>query len=47
MEEILFSKGISPKVYLLAQPEFEITYYDVTVRHVSHYTTGTPYAYIT
>ena len=31
-----FPKGISLKVNVIAWLEFELTYYDVTVQHVSH-----------
>ena len=31
--------GISPKGNVIVGPEFELTYYDVTVKHFSHYTT--------
>ena len=31
----MFSKGISPKVDILARLEFELAYYDVTVQDVS------------
>ena len=34
-------KGINPKVNVIAQLEFELSYYDITVQHVSHYTTRT------
>ena len=37
-----FNKGISPKVKIITRLEFELAYYDVAVRHVNHYTTGTP-----
>ena len=37
-----FPKGISPKVNVLAQLEFELTYYDVAVQHISHYAMSTP-----
>ena len=37
-----FSKDISPKVNVMAWPEFEIAYYDLLVQLFSHYTTGTP-----
>ena len=35
-------KGMSPKMKLIALREFELTYYDVVVQHVGHYTTETP-----
>ena len=37
-----FPKDISPKVNVIAQLEFELTYYNVTVQHFSHYAIGTP-----
>ena len=33
-----FPKGISPKVKAVEQLVFELTYYDVTIQRVSHYT---------
>ena len=30
-------KDISSKVNIIARPEFELAYYDVTIQHVSHY----------
>ena len=37
-------RGISPKVNIIAQLEFELTYYDIVVQHVNHYATETlPY----
>ena len=36
-----FFKSISPKVNITARLEFELTYYDVTIQHVSNYATGT------
>ena len=35
-----FPKGISPKVNVIVQLEFELAYYDVAVQHVSHYAMG-------
>ena len=32
-----FPKGIIPKVNFIARLEFELTYYDVVVQHVSHH----------
>ena len=32
-----FSQGTGPKVIVIARPEFEIVFQDVTIRHVSHY----------
>ena len=32
-----FSKGISPKVNAVVQPEFELAYYNVTVKYESHW----------
>ena len=34
----IYPKDISPKVNVSARQEFELTYYDVTVRSVNHYT---------
>ena len=36
-----FPWGISPKVNVIAQLEFELTHYDIAVRCVSHYTIKT------
>ena len=36
----MFSKGISPKVNVIAQLEFEPSYFDVTVQHVNVYHHG-------
>ena len=36
---LLFPKGISPKVAIIAQQQFKFTYYDVAVQHISHYAT--------
>ena len=36
-----FLKGIIPKVNIIAQLEFELAYYDVTVQYVSYYASGT------
>ena len=36
-----FPKGISPKVNIIVQLEFELAYFEATVRHFSHYTLGT------
>ena len=33
-----FLKGISPKVKVKAQREFKLTYYEITIQHVSRYT---------
>ena len=38
-----FPKGISLKVNIIAQQEFELAYYDIAVQYVSHYTTETPH----
>ena len=35
-------KGISPKMNIIAQLEFELAYYNVTVQHISHYIMGFP-----
>ena len=40
-EDHIFSKDISPKVNVIEEVEFEIAYYDVLVKYVNHYTTGT------
>ena len=32
-----FPKGISLKVNVIARLEFELTYYDAAVQHISHY----------
>ena len=37
-----FPKGICPKVNVIAQLEYELTYYDSTVHRFNHYTTRTP-----
>ena len=37
-----FPKSINPKVNVIAWLEFELAYYDVTVQHFNHYTTGNP-----
>ena len=37
-----FTEGINPKMNPMARLEFELSYYDVTVQHVNHCTTGTP-----
>ena len=34
---IPFPKGISPKVNVVARQEFELTYNDISVQHVSHF----------
>ena len=34
-------KSINPKVNLIERLEFELTYFDVAVKHVTHYSTGT------
>ena len=39
----VFPKDISPKVNVIAQLEFELTYYDNTVQNISHYAMRTPY----
>ena len=38
----IFPVNISPKVKRIVQLEFKLPYYDVTIRHVNHYNTGTP-----
>ena len=37
-----FSESISPKVNVIMYLEFELTYNDVTVKHVRHYTMSAP-----
>ena len=37
-----FSKGICPKVNVMAQLYFELTYYESAVQRFNHYTTKTP-----
>ena len=39
---IPFPRVISPKVNVIKQLEFELTYYNLAVMHVHHYTTRTP-----
>ena len=36
-----FPEGISKKITGIMWLEFELTYYDVTVQHISHCTMGT------
>ena len=36
-----FSRGISPKVNVMAHMELELTYYNVEVQRLNHYTTTT------
>ena len=36
------NKGMSSKVNVTTQLEFELAYYDVADQYVNHYTTGTP-----
>ena len=38
-----FPKDTSLKVNIIAQLEFELTYYNITVQHISNYAMGTPY----
>ena len=38
----IFPKGISPKVNVIAQLEFELIYLEAAVQHFNHYTTGIP-----
>ena len=35
-----FPKSISQKVNVIAQLDFELTYYNVAVLHVNHYVSG-------
>ena len=37
-----FPKGICPKVNVIAQLEYELTYYDFAVHRFNHYTSRTP-----
>ena len=37
-----FLKSITLKMNVIVQLEFELTYYDVTIQHISDYATGTP-----
>ena len=37
-----FLSGIGSKVKVIAQVEIELTYYDVTIQHFSHYATQSP-----
>ena len=37
-----FAKGISLEVNIITQLEFELTYYNITVQHVSYCTMVTP-----
>ena len=37
----IFLKSINLKVNIIAQLEFELTYYDIVVQHVNHYTMET------
>ena len=37
------SQGYCPKVYVIAQLEFELAYYDSAVQCFNHYTTRTPH----
>ena len=41
MPKPAFPKGISLKVNINTQLEFELAYYKVVVQYVSHYITGT------
>ena len=41
-----FPKSISSKVNVIAQLKFELTYYNVSVQHVSHDTMRTPPKYL-
>ena len=38
---ITFPKGISPKINVIVLLEFELTYYDIAVQHITHYAMGT------
>ena len=37
-----FPKGISPKVNIIVQLEFELAYINVTIQHIGHDDTETP-----
>ena len=37
-----FPKGICPKVKVIAQLEYELSYYDSAGHRINHYTTRTP-----
>ena len=37
----IFPKGSSSKGNVLAQPEFELSYLEAAVQHLSHYAIGT------
>ena len=39
---IYFLRGISPKVNVIAQLEFELVYFETAVQHFNLYTKGTP-----
>ena len=36
-----FLKGVYPKLYLIARQGFELAYFDIAVKHVSHCTKWT------
>ena len=38
---IPFPRGISPKVNVIPQLDFELIYYDVAVQHINHHLKGT------
>ena len=44
MRVLTFLKDITLKVNVIVQPEFEVVYYDATVKHFRHYVTGTPFS---
>ena len=39
-----FSKGICPKMNVIARLEYELAYYDSAVHRFNHYTTRTPFS---
>ena len=43
MRGLTVPKGISPKVNLIAQLEFELAHYDCAVQARRHYAIGTPH----
>ena len=38
----IFSKSNIPRVNVMTELEFEVAYYDLAVKHASHYATGSP-----
>ena len=41
-----FRKGISPKMNVIVQLKFKLTYFEVTAHHINHYATGSPSIFI-